>query len=52
MKKLNENNKTTFLFSTHDPAVIKFAKKVLILKDGKIANEKISSENTEKYSQR
>jgi len=52
MKKLNENNKTTFLFSTHDPAVIKFAKKTFILKDGKIANEKISSENIEKYTQR
>ena len=52
MKKLNENNKTTFLFSTHDPAVIKFAKKALILKDGKIANEQISSENIEKYTQR
>jgi putative ABC transport system ATP-binding protein len=52
MKKLNENNKTTFLFSTHDPAVIKFAKKTLILKDGKIANEQISSENIEKYTQR
>jgi putative ABC transport system ATP-binding protein len=52
MKKLNKNNKTTFLFSTHDPAVIKFAKKMLILKDGKIANEQISSENIEKYTQR
>ena len=52
MKKLNENNKTTFLFSTHDPEVIKFAKKALILKDGKIANEQISSENIEKYTQR
>jgi len=52
MKKLNENNKTTFLFSTHDPAVIKFAKKTLILKDGKIANERISSENIEKYTKR
>ncbi|HJO76192.1 MAG TPA: ABC transporter ATP-binding protein [Pelagibacteraceae bacterium] len=52
MKKLNENNKTTFLFSTHDPAVIKFAKKTLILKDGKIANEQISSENIKKYTQR
>ena len=52
MKKLNENNKTTFLFSTHDPGVIKFAKKALILRDGKIANEQISSENIEKYTQR
>ena len=50
MKKLNENNKITFLFSTHDPAVIKLAKKTFILKDGKIANEQISSENIEKYT--
>jgi len=52
METLNKNNKTTFLFSTHDPAVIKFAKKALILKDGKIANEQMSSENIEKYTQR
>ena len=52
MKKLNENNKTTFLFSTHDPTVIKFAKKTLILKDGKIANEQISSKNIKKYTKR
>ncbi len=48
MKKLNKNNKTTFLFSTHDPAVIKFAKKIIILKDGKISSEQMFSENTEK----
>ena len=41
METLNKNNKTTFLFSTHDPAVIKFAKKVIVLKDGKITNEQI-----------
>jgi len=52
MEKLNKINKTTFLISTHDPAVIKFAKKALILKDGKIANEQISSEDIEKYTQR
>ena len=33
MEKLNKINKTTFLISTHDPAVIKFAKKVIVLKD-------------------
>ncbi len=43
MVSLNQNNKTTFLFSTHDPAVIKFAKRVIILKDGNISNEKLSS---------
>ena len=52
IEKLNKINKTTFLISTHDPEVIKFAKKALILKDGKIANEQISSENIEKYTQR
>ena len=52
MKKLNKNNKTTFLFSTHDPAVKKFAKKVIVLKDGKISNEQTSSENIEKYTKR
>jgi len=52
MEILNKNNKTTFLFSTHDPAVIRFAKKVIVLKDGKISNEQISSENIEKYTKR
>ena len=31
MNTFNKNNSTTFLFSTHDPAVIKFAKKIIIL---------------------
>ena len=44
MAALNKNNNTTFLFSTHDPAVIKFAKKIIILKDGMINSEKASSE--------
>ena len=44
MVALNKNNNTTFLFSTHDPAVIKFAKKIIILKDGMISDEKTSSE--------
>ena len=52
MKKLNENNKTTFLFSTHDPAVIKFAKKVIVLKDGRIEKKELSSENIEKNTQK
>ena len=47
MVSLNQNNKTTFLFSTHDPAVIKFAKRVIILKDGNISNENLSSAEIE-----
>ena len=50
MATLNKNNNTTFLFSTHDPAVIKFAKKIIILKDGKISNEKLFSEVADQYS--
>ena len=52
MAALNKNNNTTFLFSTHDPAVIKFAKKIIILKDGIISNKKISSEEIEESTHR
>ena len=45
MEKLNKINKTTFLISTHDPVVIKFAKKVIVLNDGRIDKEELSSEN-------
>ena len=47
MAALNKNNNTTFLFSTHDPAVIKFAKKIIVLKDGVIHSEKASIEDAE-----
>ena len=50
MAALNKNNSTTFLFSTHDPAVIKFAKKIIILKDGMIHSEKASIEETEQFA--
>ena len=50
MAALNNNNNTTFLFSTHDPAVIKFAKKIIILKDGMISSEKASSEKIEEFT--
>ena len=51
MAALNKNNSTTFLFSTHDPSVIKFAKKIIILKDGMIHSEKASIEETEQFAQ-
>ena len=50
MVALNKNNNTTFLFSTHDPSVIKFAKKIIILKDGMINSEKASSEEIERFT--
>jgi len=40
MKKLNEETGTTFVFATHDPRVIKYAKRVVTLQDGLIVNDK------------
>ena len=39
MAKLNKEEKITFLFSTHDQRVIKKAKRVITLVDGKIASD-------------
>jgi len=50
MVSLNKNNNTTFLFSTHDPAVIKFAKKIIVLKDGVIHSEKVSIKETKQFA--
>jgi putative ABC transport system ATP-binding protein len=36
MKKLNDETGTTFIFATHDPRVIKYAKRVVTLQDGLI----------------
>jgi putative ABC transport system ATP-binding protein len=36
MKKLNQDTGTTFVFATHDPRVIKYATRVVTLKDGVI----------------
>ena len=38
--KLNENEKITFIFSTHDQRVIDRARRVLTLEDGKIVSDK------------
>ena len=38
MKKMNEKEKTTFVFSTHDPEILKYANSVVKLKDGLIVN--------------
>lgn len=43
MKKLNEETGTTFVFATHDPRVIKYAKRVVTLQDGLIVAD---SKNT------
>jgi putative ABC transport system ATP-binding protein len=38
MKMLNEIEKTTFVFSTHDPDILKYAHGVVKIKDGLMAN--------------
>ena len=38
MKELNQTEKTTFVFSTHDPDVLKYADNVVRIKDGMISN--------------
>jgi putative ABC transport system ATP-binding protein len=37
MREMNSKEKTTFIFSTHDPNVMKFANNVVKIKDGVIA---------------
>jgi len=42
MKKINADFGTTFLFSTHDPRVMKYANKIIELRDGRVENVKVS----------
>ena len=39
MLDMNENLKTTFVFSTHDPMVMDYARRLLELKDGQITQD-------------
>ncbi|MFC1669000.1 ABC transporter ATP-binding protein [Spirochaetota bacterium] len=45
MKYLNKKQKTTFIFSTHDPDVLKFANEIVKLRDGVICDHEIRSKN-------
>ncbi|MCP4050390.1 MAG: ABC transporter ATP-binding protein [bacterium] len=36
MKRINEQNNVTFIFSTHDPDVLKYANDVIKIRDGKV----------------
>jgi putative ABC transport system ATP-binding protein len=43
MKKINNEFKTTFIFSTHDPSIVEVADHIIRLRDGMITeNRKIS----------
>lgn len=39
MKELNKTEKTTFIFSTHDDHVLKYAKRIVKIRDGQIVDE-------------
>ena len=39
MEKLNREEKITFIFSTHDPRVVKMAHRIITLEDGKVVSE-------------
>ncbi|MEY4064709.1 MAG: hypothetical protein RIR26_917 [Pseudomonadota bacterium] len=39
MRELNSKNKTTFIFSSHDPKVIEHAKRIVRLQDGRIIED-------------
>ncbi len=39
MQKLNQETGTTFVFATHDPRVIKYAKRIVTLQDGLIVSD-------------
>ena len=40
MKEMNQKKQITFLFSTHDPMVMKRARRLVILRDGQIAEDR------------
>jgi putative ABC transport system ATP-binding protein len=41
MEKLNKEEKTTFIFSTHDARVVKKARRVITIEDGKIISDEV-----------
>jgi len=43
MKKINQEQKTTFIFSTHDPVIWDMADHIIFLHDGSIESEKRQS---------
>ncbi len=41
MENLNRNLKTTFIFATHDDKVIRYLKRKILLKDGKVTTDEV-----------
>jgi putative ABC transport system ATP-binding protein len=46
MRRLNEEQHTTFVFSTHDPRVVNHARRVVTLVDGRVAKDENKSPST------
>jgi putative ABC transport system ATP-binding protein len=46
MEKLNHEEKITFIFSTHDPRVVKMAHRVITLEDGKVVSDDLKEMST------
>ncbi|HLC03661.1 MAG TPA: ABC transporter ATP-binding protein [Anaerolineales bacterium] len=44
MTHLNRETGVTFVFATHDPRVIKYARRVITLRDGKVVEDRLVSE--------
>ena len=40
MKSLNERHGITFLFSTHDPMVMDHARRIIVLRDGEVVEDR------------
>jgi len=43
MRQMNEIEKTTFIFSTHDAAVLKYARRIVKIKDGLIEQDPVAA---------
>lgn len=41
MKKMNEEKNVTFIFSTHDKMVMDYARRLVLLRDGRLADDRV-----------
>ena len=41
MKKMNEDKNVTFIFSTHDKMVMDYARRILLIRDGRLADDRV-----------
>jgi len=41
MKRMNEGKKVTFIFSTHDPMVMDYARRLVLIRDGRIEDDQV-----------